>query len=257
MSEEATSELCKQCQCSLEGIESTKVAEWSFCASCFAELMDGTAKKRAAEEAHAAEQMRLAEEAAERANAEPEREKNTEPELEEDPEGLDHKGMAMRFSVGPAALRCQTCKKEMRKEDSRAMAGTQVCATCYEVLADGFSQLSRDTVDEPSPAPEPKVAQVKVDLIAQATCAGCEKWIRKIAAKVRGEQMYCPDCFETLPKEPVEPEGIASCQACGQIVAELNLVDGFSLCSPCLSTDRELAIKLARERHLALMKQGV
>jgi len=245
------SELCKQCNCSLEGVESTKVANWSFCPTCFTALMDGSAKKREAEEALAAEKLKAAEAAAAKAESEP------EPEPVDDPESLGHSGMAMRFSIGPKALHCQTCKKEMREEESRPMAGTKVCATCYEVLADGFSQLQSKSEDESSPAPEPKVAQVKVDLIAQANCAKCDKWIRKIAAKLRGEQMYCPDCFASLPEEGSEPIAPASCNACGQIVAELHPVDGFSLCSPCLSTDRELALKLARERHLALMKQGV
>lgn len=236
------SEQCKQCETDLEGKEFKKVAEWSFCTSCFDELMAASAKKKEAP-----------------VSAPVPASSKAEPELAGEQTGAPA-GLAMRFSVGPSTLRCQTCKKELLEHESHALLGTRFCATCYEVLAEGFttSDKADSSNQEPEPAPEPVVPQVTVDLTAQANCFACDKWIRKIAAKLRDDHMYCPDCFAQLPpEEKSKPTSAGSCKACGEQATELESVEGFSICGPCLSTDRELAIKLARDRHLAKMKQGL
>lgn len=230
------SKQCKQCETDLEGKEFKKVAEWSFCTSCFDGLMEASAKKKAEPTPTPS---------------------NTDPEMTN--EQSDVPGLAMRFSVGTSTLRCQTCKTELLEHESHAMLGTQFCATCYRVLVEGFSPSEKtdSSNQEPELPPEPLVPQVKVDLIAQANCFACDKWIRKIAAKLRDDQMYCPDCFAQLPEEESRATSVGGCSACGESASELQAVEGFSICGPCLSTDRELALKLSRDRHLAKMKQGL
>ncbi|MBL4632661.1 MAG: hypothetical protein JKY56_02240, partial [Kofleriaceae bacterium] len=127
------SERCKQCETDLEGVESKKVAQWSFCLSCFDELMEASAKKKPATAADFITTPEV-----------------TEPERELTVDGPEENaGLAMRFSVGPPTLRCQTCKTELQENQSHAMLGTTFCANCYEVLVEGFSASGQKRADEP------------------------------------------------------------------------------------------------------------
>ena len=237
---------CKQCGVTVEGAEIKRVAEWAFCSSCFAQLMEASAKKK--EEPK--EPISVAEVADDASSAD-----NDASEPSAAPGRL-----AVNFTVSPQ-LRCQTCKKPITEAESHAFLGNRICAACHEVLSSGFSDAydRQQSIDE-EPEPEaPRVEQVRVDLTAQATCFVCDKWIRKIAAKVRDDHLYCPDCFAKLPpeeeKSEAERETASRCRACDEPADDVEMVETFALCPRCLGTDRDLALKIAKERHLAKMRE--
>lgn len=239
---------CKKCNIDLTDRESRNVAQWYFCVDCFNALMseaEGRKRSGAGKTTPAASPGRT----------------------ETAPPG-----------------RCFVCEKQLGKNEGHDMLGFTFCDACYGNLVKVPAMGADPETLSPAPAPEIKekeaVAQVRVDFISRTKCHKCGKVIRAIAGKQFGENLYCPDCYFNLPEikspspaaasagpEQATPDAAASdvsaaaqdyiCQACRRRVfrEDVKSVEGFLICSPCLATDRDMALEIARAGHRRLLEE--
>lgn len=231
---------CKSCGRELGEGEGRKVADWMFCEACFQQLMDRAAQKsRAPVEAPAS--------AAAPAEA----------------------------PAAAAAPRCRGCGRELAPDQHRDLLGLSLCAACHDLFTQSFSPKV-ELGSPPEPEPEPSVPQLRVDVRATITCAGCGRSVPERGSKELAGQRYCPDCYQARAPAPAlgrvviaearargtaeeapAPDGEPRCLACDHVTphALLRAVEGFPICAACLATDRDLAVELARARHRRRLEQ--
>jgi len=184
-----------------------------------------------------------------------------------------------------ATEQCALCNGPA-SEGSLRLGPMILCSQCAESMGHTPTPVRepvRDAVPEShgvqtaAPAPE-------VEKKAFINCAGCGRRVPEGGSKPVGDEHYCPDCHAALPPEvtaaqPAEPApepakappaahaaaapdrpgllpGSAAqagdrCESCDrpQPAAALEVLEGFHLCSACVSTDAALALKVARARH--------
>jgi hypothetical protein len=100
-------------------------------------------------------------------------------------------------------------------------------------------------------------------------CSRCGRRIPEGGSKALGSNAFCPECYQVVaPPPPVWTEDAASaaepplrppangpqgahCEACQRSVPpdDLARMEGFAICNACLTTDINLAVTIARERH--------
>ncbi|MBC2694040.1 MAG: hypothetical protein HF982_01915 [Desulfobacteraceae bacterium] len=237
---------CKKCGRDLTNMEYKKVAEWPFCLECFQALMDKAGEKK-----------------------------------EEKPEG-ETEMPVHKTALASARQRCQICEKEIKEGNGREMLGLLFCLECYENLVKRPAIPPRAEREEEELEVKPKVAQVRLDLRRPVQCHACGRQIPAMGSKEFEGNPYCPDCYNRLPEikaqkpkpfpaEVYEQEAGAEkehygtgdikaglkCQACSREVLPENLktVEGFEICSACLSTDPDASFKIARARHRRVLEQ--
>jgi formylmethanofuran dehydrogenase subunit E len=102
-------------------------------------------------------------------------------------------------------------------------------------------------------------------------CAQCARRLLEPGGyQVVDGKPYCPDCLTEVQareatalaptvgaplqsREPTQP----TCDACERplAAADAALIEGFSLCRPCVRVDVETALSLARARHKARLRR--
>lgn len=222
---------CKKCGQDLTGKDHKKVAEWAFCADCFAGLLDDADKKKSARSA--------------------------------DTDAI----RASTVETVGAAAQCQVCHAPIENDDGRRMLGLLFCRPCYDTLV--HRPVLKPRVETDETETKPAVAQVRVSLSAAIQCHGCGRQIKAIGSKQVDGNAYCPDCFYALPpassedagNEPVPASetapGERRCQACSRAVSPqtLETIAGFDICAACRSTDPDAALAIARTRHRLALEQ--
>lgn len=231
---------CKGCGKDIEGTQYKNVAQWAFCPECFETLMDKRGREGKA---------------------------GTEKSPERSAEILKTSGQKPR---------CTICEKEIEKETGRKMLGLTFCTPCYEGLIKRPEMPPRAEEPDIDINEKKRVPQVRVDVRSTVQCSWCGRQIPTLGSKEFDDKPYCPDCYKELPevkaKEPKafpfannarqkdkgEPIGETDskeferlCQACLAKVTPDNVknVEGFEICMPCLSTDPDTALTIARARH--------
>ena len=247
--------ICRGCGKDIADDDCRKVAEWPFCPSCFEGLMKGPGKT----------------------------------EADRPPGQLQARSDAA--DAGSKALRCVVCKKELEPGEHKKLGSWTFCSGCYQELvtipnavaaeAEDAGQSEADAGDAEAQAEgnDALIARVSVGLAAYVQCKGCGRRIPQGGARVVNGETFCPDCYyampaeaktpsvQTLPGAPqapskkdlsdrVETHGAEDrCACCDRALRTgfFSEVDGFILCRACLSTDAELAVQIARQRHRRLL----
>ena len=234
---------CKKCGIELSGRESKTVAQWTFCPECFQALMERTEAKKE------------------------ETVKTPAPETAREEQA------------------CQVCERKVAKGESHEMLGLVFCLPCYENLVKRpYIPPTFDIGDQEAPIDpmgKPAVEQVDLDFISTIHCYGCGREIPAISSKQFNGYPYCPDCYYALPEEETsKPETFPAlapehqkrekkedvedreqqagmrCQTCQRQVLSENLktVEGFEICLACLTTNRDMALEIARHRHRKILE---
>ena len=230
-----------------DGEEHRMVAEWTFCVPCFESLMKGPGKP---EESH--------------------------------PPGLTDPAREREESA-PSHVPCSVCKRPVRPEEAKKLGIWSFCPECYGEL-ESFARAAEPPEGEDAGAaaeeggePEGGIAGVAVELTGFITCKGCGRRIPRGGSKIVDGEPYCPDCSYALSEKEKE-KGAASpvftppadvgrlasvaaedgenrCGCCDRPLRKgsYDEVEGFALCRACLSTDPDLAVRIARERHRRLL----
>jgi hypothetical protein len=189
----------------------------------------------------------------------------------------------------PAAEKdiCLVCEKEIEKNSVKKMFGLTLCSECHANLVKMPSIKPRpDNTESDNPLNpsdsfgKQAVAQVRVDLKSTVQCHSCGRQIPAMGSKQFDSHPYCPDCYFRLPEikarepkplksiiaeQPLELKDkdrnhievaednkeMAVCQACQRRVSSVSLktIEGFEICTACLSADKETALEIARTRH--------
>jgi len=247
---------CRGCDRELvDGEDYRMVAEWAFCAPCFENLMKGPGEPAERQPAEGAAPA-------------PERE-----------------------GSAPSPVLCSVCKRPLRPEEGKKLGIWSFCPECYGDL-ESFARAVESPDDEGAgedgaegagtaaqavEEPEGGVAGVTIELAKYIRCKGCGRRIPQGGSKTVDGEPYCPDCYYALadekegksaaPPVPASPDqtdqsGIAPrrdgedrCACCDRPLRKDSggEVEGFALCRACLSTDPDLAVRIARERHRRLL----
>jgi formylmethanofuran dehydrogenase subunit E len=153
----------------------------------------------------------------------------------------------------PETANCLICHVALEPGQGQQMLGMVFCDRCKEALM-LQPEIRLGSVPAVDPPESAGVEQVAVDLRKTVHCHGCQRQIPQLGSKQVDGKNYCPDCFKPLVvqgKTGATAKQQTLCQAClAPIIADdARIVDGFSLCSACLATDRTAALKIARARH--------
>ncbi len=225
---------CRKCGKEIVGDDFKKVADWIFCNECFESLMTESDSDK--------------EEVLD----------NTEDKDEPDRD-----------------ISCQICGCKLSDTDTKRLLGLVLCRGCYDALLErpstSFAGEDSDETDNGSDEEDAgdkfKVDQVEVPLNRFIRCFGCGRNIPVGGSKVIDGHRYCPDCFKRLSVDSdVKDVGnvgdrstdrMITCQSCGRRVdaGHIKNVDGFDICLACLSSDPEIAVSIARQRHRDLLRQ--
>jgi len=242
---------CRGCGKDLvEGDDYRMVAEWPFCPPCFEELMKGHAKPAQAK----------TEEPPEAARSEP--------------------------AAGPATVPCSVCKRQLGPEEGKKLGIWTFCPECYGELksfAQAYSPEEETAAENGAPGkdaeeePEGGIAGVAIGLAGYVTCTKCGRRIPQGGSRSLDGASLCPDCYYAAAREAEQravspgdapadaakqpgseaPPGTGDqCACCGRPLRAgfFDEVEGFTLCRACLSTDANLAVRIARERHRKLLE---
>lgn len=235
---------CRGCDRELvEGEDYRMVAEWAFCPPCFENLMKGPDKA-----------------------SEPQPAERSEP-------ASGTEGPA------PSPVPCSVCKRPLGPEEAKKLGIWSFCPECYCEL-ESFAREAESpdgegagTAAQEAEEPEGGIDGVTVELTGFTTCKGCGRRIPRGGSRSVDGESYCPDCFyalsgketekSTAPPVPIPPdktdqsgevptrEGEGRCACCDRPLRQgaCEEVEGFALCRACLTTDPDLALRIARERH--------
>jgi hypothetical protein len=228
---------CRKCGSEIPGDEYRMVAEWPFCMQCFERLLNRPAVP-------------------------PPVQPPAEPPPS-DPAGASPPPSEVDSSTA-ATLTCLLCESEIVDGKCERLASWVFCPSCFGSLI-----ALPDEEEEPA-APRPKKSPLVPPTYAKTkSCKGCGRRIPERAAKELDGEPYCPDCFNAKSRaagvvpdiratirfdgRAAQPRAATGrgCESCGREVAAASLqaVEGFVICQACLSTDADLALHLARQRH--------
>jgi len=250
---------CKGCQQKISEDACQKVADWSFCQDCFEKLIQKSQNGGSQVSADA-------------------------PELKPDPKA----GLEAKKAV------CRICAKPIEKDQIKKIGSWIFCSACHADLifrppetvlpANQSAEKNGDAQKEKPEIDAESAGRVKVQMNKTVVCQDCGRQIVELGSKTVEGKPYCPDCFyarqgetaenveihiqEKSTPQPVSTgitagavsDGGSQCDACERDTVEesLKAVDGFLLCEACLTTDKELAVQIARRRHrerLNMMKK--
>jgi len=248
---------CKGCQKEISEEAYQKVADWSFCRDCFEKLMQKPQKS------------------------------NRQPDVDRTDSKPDPKD-----GLEKEKIVCMTCAKPVEEGQIKKIGTWAFCSACHAdlVFRPPEMVLPADESDENGGAAEEgktedddqSLSRVKERMNRSVDCHGCGRQILERGSKILEGMPYCPDCFyakqeqsataenhETRPDEisehnsnlPGSKRNTLSntgkkCESCGRDTdqAGLSVVDGFWLCEACLTTDKKLAVQIARKHHREHLK---
>ncbi len=248
---------CKQCGKSVTEEELHRVADWVFCAECFGRLMEKTSRPP-----------------------------------EASVEASD--GVAGGDSSEAAAVaRCSLCEKPIDPATAKDLGVWKFCADCMDGLARRPDPPRPDpesgavAPDEGEPESPRIRTHVQMDVRRTIFCDGCGRQIPEHGSRGTDGKRLCPECFygdpggsdDPVPAEPEAGEGPAGepiapkasadqakapaddgpirCECCDRPILSFptETVEGYFLCRPCLTTDADAALEIARNRHKIRLKQ--
>jgi hypothetical protein len=159
---------------------------------------------------------------------------------------------------------CGACNAQMQSE---LRAAEDTAATQLAAARAAVTERAPASVDTPDMASQRGVTAAPAIFTPGAEtrwCAGCERPMPGPGSyRVIAGEPYCPACvpfYSVLnlgaqPRHPTQgPAGAAPaanvCDCCGAAL-ELgaSLCEGFRFCTPCFTSDLELALGVARARH--------
>lgn len=153
---------CKKCGISLEKKDYRMVAQWPFCAQCFQNLMEDTAKK-----------------------------------TDNRPKDND-----TSFTQAETKQKCRVCGAEIEIGMGHKILSILFCDKCYESLVKKPAVTSRLKNRENALAADslnkPAVEQVNINLNEFVKCHGCGRKIPALGSKKFNGEFFCPDCFHSL-----------------------------------------------------------
>lgn len=163
---------CKGCGKAFAESELKQVGVWNFCASCFGNLM--------------AEASPPSGEAA----------GDTAGVPAGPPGETESDEASPPLVIRGEQVRCTVCDVPLRDGEGHDMGILTVCPSCYQELITRPEPV-RIQEDEPgeSDLPDDDPGPPLPDPMETVSCAGCRRTIKKIAAKVHQDDLYCPDCF--------------------------------------------------------------
>ncbi len=268
---------CKRCEAEVSEDESRPVGTWRFCVPCFDAVMSGADKKPAAEEASEEAEapampkvrlginmavdtaptcstcgkrlaaqgfkslggMRICEDcyggmAQERWQAKDEEgEEAAAPE--DDGVPVVHPGLRK--------LRCAGCNKRVPEGGAKRIFENPYCPDCYSALKEATEAV--ETFDD------------NIESSITRRLAAIDRALAD-AGVVEAEPQVAVRAARPAPPAPAPAAaGLAVCAAC-QLptpAESLTEVSGFLLCPACRNTDLELALDVARKRHLLWLKR--
>ncbi len=239
--------ICKQCEKNLDGEEYKMVADWPFCEDCFKELMEKAAEK-----------------------------KTFSTEEKPPPAGR---------IAAETQIRCQSCEKPVDRGSAKKLGLFSFCEDCYSNLIARPKPLPEEEAEEESEEeldPAARSIGLRFHIHTQAEkdipCDHCKRMITEKGSKKFYDKSLCPECYYALPEEKrAEAEAVAKqeadetvvsekgageataeseipgnrCEACGRKSAPelLETVEGFFICRPCMKSDPDTALEIARKRH--------
>ncbi|MCG8688147.1 MAG: hypothetical protein MI892_24945 [Desulfobacterales bacterium] len=154
---------CKGCKKQITEDQSKQVGKWHFCNTCFEDLLAQPSKPAA------------------------------ESDTQEEPK--DTAEEPALFVLKGEQARCTVCDTVLEDGAGRDMGILTVCEDCYQEMI-ARPEPIKIKVEEPVDEPEPEEDETPLpDPMETVPCAECKRTIRKIAAKIHDEALYCPDCF--------------------------------------------------------------
>lgn len=175
-----------------------------------------------------------------------------------------------RAAQPPGAPRatCLVCERELLGAPAVAFLGGQICQACNAEMAAELEAARAigggQATPQAAPVSEPAPAPLDVFTPGSGTriCAGCERPMPGPGSyrKIDGNA-YCAACLPfyakraaqlatPLAQQPVPSSPESNCDCCRRpLPPEVQAHEGFRLCSACLQSDAELALRIARARH--------
>jgi len=220
---------CYKCGKEVVDGEYKKVANWVFCNECFNSLLD---------------------------------------DKKSDKNNKDISIKDSSLSNKKKDKKCQICGKPLSEKDAKSLLGLDFCSSCYTALLSKPKSKPRNPETESPKTIKYKVPQVETNLRETIECFGCGRKIPKAGAKEVDGHFYCPDCYrgllDVLKESPHKTRldthtstktdksnPYVRCQSCDRYVEKrfIKQVEGFDICTACLSSDRDTAIDIAKKRH--------
>ena len=240
---------CQKCTTTLEQSTAIPVGQWTFCEACFRILLEAETT-----ETDDQQHSEIADES---------------PALEQPPSKDEEKtAQPPAVTSNEQTACCMLCDAAFDASSGLSGRLLQLCPACIENLLAPFEQA-------PEPEPKPKEEQV-IQRRTFVHCAHCKRRIPTGGAKAINGKPFCPECHmketelqlsletnsrvtnshvNSAPaKALAKAKTNGSCSACLQTLPT-ELVEGFTLCHPCRSTDMSLALELARARHHEVLRQ--
>jgi formylmethanofuran dehydrogenase subunit E len=254
---------CRSCGADIvDGEDYRMVAEWPFCPSCFEGLM----KRDGHEEPPAAEHLEAS------------------PAVEDSaPESVVRCNICNRELKSEEGKKlgiwvfCPSCYGDMVSMPKLEMVEAE------EAPRDETKVEGNDTKTESTEEGVRVVAGAELGFAAFVKCRGCGRRIPKGGGRIVNGNPFCPDCYYAMPPSeetrdlPVHapPQAATGIREMGRETDETadeakdrcgccnhplrsglyHEVEGFTLCRACLSTDPDLAVQVARERHRKLLER--
>jgi hypothetical protein len=278
---------CFQCGTRIDATQLIAVGDGEFCPACFRQLLASEASPIAATSELEVRQSRAPQQPVASEQRAPSSRPASSGPVSSRPgkAGSARREKAppssSRFSKSRA---CLVCERDIRGEAAISFLGGDLCAVCNRQMerelrdAEAAPALVTDaaptgtTLAEASPAtpvPEPPAAPMALFTPGGETrwCAGCERPMPGPGSyrMIEGEP-YCSACipfYSTLdlgahprrPKQELADGGAfggatGGCDCCGAALEQgAERHEGFSFCRACSTSDRELALSVARVRH--------
>jgi formylmethanofuran dehydrogenase subunit E len=253
---------CKGCQSAIVEDQYRLVAEWPFCLECFERLRTGPAR---------AKPEPLPDGGASSPNLRPPSEPALTPAPAPDPQrGRGAKCVACERSLSPGDEApfgiCVQCRTGLIADPFRRILEQEARETAAREKAE---KAAEETASEPQEI-------VPVGVLGKKTCAGCARRLLEPGGyhTIDGK-FFCPACAYEARAKAQQREAAsaraavavrstrpasavpAACEACDRplAAADVEAVEGFSLCRPCISVDVEAALDVARARHRARLRK--
>ena len=171
--------------------------------------------------------------------------------------------------------RCLLCSALMPDGPAKKIGGVGLCEACYQGLtlepiepatrkreSREEESVALEQVNE-SPRAEPRYTPGS----GRTPCTGCGRIMPGPGSyqEISGGR-YCPECVYggKVPQEAASspdivaeekqakpPSGISKCDSCERALSKTTyeVIDGFAICTACMTTEPELALAIAKARH--------
>lgn len=243
---------CRGCGRELGLDDYRMVAEWPFCGECFEGLMKKAEDRLPVRDGKTAEAL-----------------SETHPA----PGRCDLCQRPLEVGEGRRVLTwvlCPECYQDLiLSPPSQAPPEENAAGPAVEPTHEAHDLGKSEGEEEPT-------VRVEVKLTSFVHCAGCGRRIPEAGSRVVDGAPLCPDCFyaslepresrpvplgpvttkeergdQVHPEIGVRPDDVNRCAACGRSLDDgaFDRLEGFVICRACSSSDRDLALQIAREKH--------